>query len=368
MEAVHLFEMSMQPISGSRNYVYNLINSQNRFIRTSLLFQKSAKNKLPRTNLIPVSHHSFHSCAWFEENAKMARIAINRSTIALDRYLKSRKEEELILNAHHIGSMLLSAAHASVKSNIPILVTSHGTGIYQNYKNLEIIRTLERRVDRVVAVSKAVKRFIVSNTEFSPKRIEVIYPGVNTTEFSPLNFSNQLLQIYGDYVLFFGRIEREKGIMLLPDIAERLPKDMKLLVVGTGKNMKDLIRVVLKRKLTKKIIITGYLSEEILKSIVATAKVVLIPSVFEEPFPIVLLEAIASGVPVIVSKRGGMNEIKRHSGVIKSELEPDEFASSAAKLAMETTDKTKRSLIRMASEFSWESISCKYIDLYKKLV
>lgn len=368
MEATHLFEMSMKPISGSRNYVYNLINNQNKFIRTSLLFQKSAGSKLPDTRLIPVLHHSFHSCAWFKENKRAADIAIKSCAYALNSYIKNRKDKCLVLNVHHVGSMLLSAVPTSIAFDLPIVVTSHGTGIYQNYDNSLIRHALETNVDMVIAVSKAVKNFISSKTDFSTKRIKVIYPGVDTGVFSPSNFSSEIFKIYGDYVLFFGRIDYEKGAHLLPQIAEKLPKNLKLIIVGDGKALSEIAMQVKKKNLANKVVFTGYVPEDKLKALVATAKVTLIPSMFEEPFPLVFLESIASGIPVVMSKKGGMNEIRDSAGILKVALDPSEFASAAVKLATETTGKTKNRLMKIASEFSWESIAEKYVELYKKLI
>lgn len=368
MLAVHLYEMSMQPISGSRNYVYNLINSQNKYIKTSLLFQKTPNPKLPNTYLIPITHHSFHSCAWFKEDKDSAYKSINKYVKSAENYLESQKEREVVLNPHHIGAMLLASSQISFKFDLPIVVTCHGNGIYQNYDNRKIVGALEKHADLVVAVSKFVKNFIATHSNFPRKRIKVIPPGVNTTEFSPRNFSQRMYNKYKDYILFFGRIEEEKGVLLLPKIAENLPKDIKLIIAGQGKDMKKLIKAIHSKKLDQKAVITGYVSDATLRAMIATAKAVILPSVFNEPFSIAFLETVASGVPVVVSKRGGLNEIKQRKGIIKAELDPLAFASAAIKLATETNETTKRNLLKFASKFSWDEIAKEYVELYKNIL
>lgn len=121
----------------------------------------------------------------------------------------------------------------------------------------------------------------------------------------------------GKYLLFVGRLTPGKGFPLLIHVLRviHLPSIPKLIVIGEG--------VMPKKIKLKKIEFLGQLSYTDTLNFIAHAQFVIVPSVWEEPFGRVALEAIMFGVPVVTTNRGGLPEIVQDglTGVI---VEPDE--------------------------------------------
>lgn len=143
---------------------------------------------------------------------------------------------------------------------------------------------------------------------------ETLYNGVDTGRFSPGRKSGQLMDRYGidedDFViLFVGRLSRQKGIEVLIKSLRYIKIDsFKALIVGGGPLKKEIKNLVMKENLTDKVIFAGSVPHDKLPAIYRLADVFVSPSIFE-PLSIVTIEAISTGIPVIVSDTGGLKEI-----------------------------------------------------------
>lgn len=111
----------------------------------------------------------------------------------------------------------------------------------------------------------------------------------------------------GDYVLFFGRLSEEKGIGVLIDAARNCP-GVPIKIVGAGPLEKKLRQKVIDAKISG-VEFVGRLDGEELREAVVGARFVVVPSVWNEPFGLVVLEAYAAGKPVIASRVGGLAEL-----------------------------------------------------------
>lgn len=144
----------------------------------------------------------------------------------------------------------------------------------------------------------------------------VISNGINLSEFNPKMESKKFLQAFNlkdedPKILFIGRLSKEKGVEFLIDafvhVLKRIP-DAKLIIVGTGFLENKIKQEVNEMNLRKNIIITGFISDKMLKEIYASSNVFVLPSSAEFQ-PLVLLEAIAMGLPVIGTKITGIPEL-----------------------------------------------------------
>lgn len=114
----------------------------------------------------------------------------------------------------------------------------------------------------------------------------------------------------GDYALFVGRISEEKGVKVLFDAWAKID-GLPLLVAGDGPLLSDLRQ---REMVTNgKVRMLGYQSKESVQSLMAASAFVVIPSVWYEGFPMVVLEAFALGKPVICSRLGGLDEVVSHN-------------------------------------------------------
>lgn len=120
---------------------------------------------------------------------------------------------------------------------------------------------------------------------------------------------------HGDgYFLYFGRLSKEKGIEVLIDAYLKYlnngeDEHLRLLIVGDGPDRTVLEKRAAENRLTRNIFFTGRKQGEELKSLVSRAKFSIVPSVWYENMPYSILESLAVGTPVIVSRTGGMSEV-----------------------------------------------------------
>ncbi len=189
---------------------------------------------------------------------------------------------------------------------------------------------------------KAIKNsVVVSNSEFMRDKIkekfnkssEVIYPPVYKKE----------IQKRGDYIIFIGD-SFIKGEPIFHQIAKSMPKE-KFLKVGRGYNLKKQENIL-------------YHPWGDIKNIFEKGKLLIIPSVWEEAFGRLALEAIYAGLPVVASKRGGLAEIVREDFLVSDIWDIGEWREKI-KQALKNY-KTKQSLDKFDIE--------KQVEKFKKII
>lgn len=158
------------------------------------------------------------------------------------------------------------------------------------------------------------------------KNISVVYPG--TFLSSPTsrkgNFEGMKIITLG----FLGRLAREKGVLLLPEILVGLPENFYLRVAGNGPQLADLKNLASKLGLGNRIKFLGFQEnpENFLNGLDALA----VPSIRTEAFGLVIIEAMAAGVPVVAAKTGAIPEILEHekTGLLCEPGNPEAFQKS----------------------------------------
>lgn len=132
------------------------------------------------------------------------------------------------------------------------------------------------------------------------KKIKVLHNFCDYTKFKP-HYNP------GDYILYFGRLSPEKGIDFLIDVMANLHK-IQIKIVGRGLIENELKEQV-QRKGLKNVSFLGYKTGEELKELIYKCRVVILPSLSYDIFPTTIMEASASGKPIIGSKTGGIPEL-----------------------------------------------------------
>lgn len=134
------------------------------------------------------------------------------------------------------------------------------------------------------------------------------------------------------YILFFGRLSKEKGVDVLIEAFERalpqLPENIRLLIAGDGPE-----RTVLEENAKNRVEFVGFKSGEELRSLVAGATFAVCPSVCRENMPYSVVEALAEGTPIIGSRIGGIPEvvIDYETGLLSEPGDIDGLAAAIAR-------------------------------------
>jgi glycosyltransferase involved in cell wall biosynthesis len=106
-----------------------------------------------------------------------------------------------------------------------------------------------------------------------------------------------------DYVGFAGRISKEKGIQVLIDASRRIP-DIQFRAAGNFERLPNL-----PTQAPKNFKFLGHLSKESLDAFYASCRMFVLPSTWFEGFPIVLVETMLRGIPIVCSRIGGLQDI-----------------------------------------------------------
>jgi glycosyltransferase involved in cell wall biosynthesis len=113
----------------------------------------------------------------------------------------------------------------------------------------------------------------------------------------------------GDYLLYFGRLSKEKGIDVLLDALSLSKSKVLLKIVGAGEESKNLKLKSENLKLENQVEFLGPKYSDDLIKLIEEAKAIIMPSVWPENMPYSLLEAMAMKKPIIASRIGGMTEM-----------------------------------------------------------
>ncbi len=257
-----------------------------------------------------------------------------------------------------------------VQSNFkkPYMVTGHGGDVTSLNKGIlgRFKRKALRNAKKVTVVSPFLKEQVQSLVpECEP---EIISMGVDTTQFGKAHFqANYFGQADKKVVLFVGRLAEVKGVTYLIEAMKKV--DAKLVIVGDGPLREELEQQA--REQGDKIFFLGSKTHNELPSIYASADAFVAPSVTasdggREGFGLVLLEAMASDIPIVASNSGGIPQVIQdgYNGLLCEEKNVEQLSD---KLNSVLTDETLRNrLLQGGHEFVAKYDYKNIADRYKK--
>ncbi len=244
------------------------------------------------------------------------------------------------------------------------------------------LHTLPRRLkhlDRIIAVSNHTKNDLIKLLNIPAEKITVIYGGVDTTTFRLILDKNLLESIReeyclpNNYILSVSTLEPRKNfeglLFAYKRLKEILHNPPKLVIVGRqGWKAEHISETVKQLRLKRDVIFAGYVTEEHLPMIYNSALLFFCPSLYEG-FGLPVLEAMACGIPVIVSNTSSLREIAKEAGIT---VDPHNYYEMAEKMKeLITTHRLRDQLRDKGLEhvrmFSWELCARKTLALYTEL-
>ncbi len=152
---------------------------------------------------------------------------------------------------------------------------------------------------RLIVASEYMKRCLLYNG-FSPSSIEVV------PYFC--NFSDSVEPDFGDFVFFAGRLIPQKGLPYLIRSIPFWPQDLRLVVAGDGPDLNRMIGLAKKMRVRERIDFLGEVSNSVIQRYYQDCLLVAVPSIWDEPFGTVGLEAMFCGKPVVAFGVGGISD------------------------------------------------------------
>jgi len=290
------------------------------------------------------------------------------------------------------GAQLVLTTH-SLEPHRPWKVEQLGTAYHASSW---VERTAYENADGVVAVSSSMNEDVRELYDIDEARVRTIYNGIDVEQYSPA-LDEDVLRSYGvdpekPYVLFVGRITRQKGILHLVRAIPYMDSEIQVVLCAgapdteeIGEEMEALVDEVQAETENPIVWLAEMLPREDVITIYSHAEVFVCPSVYE-PFGIINLEAMACRTPVVASAVGGIPEIvheeetgllisfKTESGESHEPADPDAFSRDLAHgvnrlmgdadLRASMADAART---RVEDVFSWTSIAEQTLDFYKEL-
>jgi glycogen synthase len=237
-------------------------------------------------------------------------------------------------------------------------------------------RTCLRHCDQIIAVSNAQKQDIVECYDVDDRRVEVIPNGVDANAFRRRE-DHAVLERYGvrkPYVLFLGRLSRQKGVLEAVAASSRLPDGVTLVLV-TGKADERRLEVELSSRVKNSdriVWVNKMLTESEAVAFYSGCEVFISPSRYE-PFGIINLEAMACSRPVVSTNVGGIKDVVV-DGITGVLIEPQNPVMLADAINAVLADGEKAARLgrngrkRVEQEYSWEKVADSTLTLYQTLL
>jgi len=300
----------------------------------------------------------------------------------------------------HFGGIL-----AKLIYGLPLVITVHSLEPLRPWKREQIGRgfdlsswvekTALEMADAVVAVSKSTYHDVRALFNVDPTRMHVIANGIDTDEYRAVNRPEVLarngIDYSSPYVLFVGRMTRQKGLYYLLKAAEAIDPKLQI-VLCAGESDTPELQVELEAMVSDLrsrrpgiVWIPGMLGREDVIALYSHAAVFCCPSIYE-PFGIINLEAMACGTPVVGSRVGGIPEVVAdgETGLIvdanlsdappHDPQNPEAFAAGlAAAISRLGMDPDLSRVMgeagrqRVIDLYSWQSIAKQTLGLYESI-
>jgi glycosyltransferase involved in cell wall biosynthesis len=301
-------------------------------------------------------------------------------------FLEAVKASSIIhAHGHPYLSSLIAAKLAKLYKK-PFVLTQHNTFIDYNgiwdyvekVNDLAVGKQNLKAADKIIAISNATKNYVL-RLGAEEEKVEVIYNGVDLDRFKPMADAGakvrKKLGIATDAVVAatVRRLVFKNGIDTLLESARiTVQKNPNLvyLVIGKGPDFNDVKARVLQLGIEKNFVLAGFVSDEDLPSYYNAADFFVLPSKSGEGLPLVALEAMACGLPLVATDVGGIKEVMI-AGYCRVVLpnDPKAMAEASLDFASKNLEALRGNLRKVMTEkYSWDVNVGKLAKVYEEII
>jgi|SRR3989344_599858 len=283
-----------------------------------------------------------------------------------------------LVHVHGCGRFTTDFSLKFLKDKLPMIFTAHGFFHTDNFNLLKRINKMYlKKLFRSVFCFTALTKNEFSEYEkygINVSKIFEIPNGVDLKRFvrdeEEVNKLVKRYSVKGNVVLYVGRIHKSKGLEYLVRAVKNV--DCKVLFIGRDEGYKEeLIKIADSLRIKSKIVFTGSVLEKELIASYFASKIFVLPS-SHEGFGIVVIEAMACGLPVVVSNRGSLPFIVEDgkNGFVTAFGNAEEITLKLNRLLEDKKlrDKISKNNLISCKKYNWENIAEKYENLYKMVL
>jgi glycogen synthase len=289
---------------------------------------------------------------------------------------------------------------------IPMVLTTHSLEPLRPWKREQLGRgydasswvekTAIEMADAIIAVSEETKADVLKHFDVDESKIEVVYNGINLDQYKKVK-STSVLETYGvdpdkPFVLFVGRITRQKGIVHLVNAIKYIDNDTQIVLCAGAPDTKEIAKEMedaveeAKKDRGNIFWIDKMLDKADVIQLYSHADVFCCPSIYE-PFGIINIEAMACETAVVASAVGGIKEVvvPMETGLLIpveqqqkapfEPIDPEQFSKDLAEgINMVINDKAlqhkmaKNGRKRVEEFFDWKAIAKQTKSIYESLI
>ena len=288
-----------------------------------------------------------------------------------------------LVHASYILPTGLAAYHATRRSGTPFMLTLGGNDIYDPFGMPPMIlrhraKQVFKNVHTISAFSAQSKETLVDTYQVPQDRIHITGFGIDTRRFHPSISGAEIRRLYGlsdeqPVIVALQRLEARKGVDVLihamQQVCNAMP-DVHLLIAGKGRDKDSLEQLIDELGLRKNVTLCGFVSEEDKAAFYAAGDIFALHSHFEG-LGIVVLEASATGLPVITTDAGGTRDVVQQgeTGYLVPVGDATVFADHL--IAMLSDFDRLREMGRAAREFAVREfdddvVAKRYLNLFER--
>jgi spore coat protein SA len=288
-----------------------------------------------------------------------------------------------VIHSHYFTTSFVPLIYKYIKEG-DVAIVGH---LHNEPKPNKVNKLLMELYDLHLAVSKYVKHRTIELLRVSPNKIGVVYNAIDTGFFKPCKSSERvekrkMFGVEDEFTIaFVGRIMPEKGLhhlILASKILKQKGYKFKLLIAGPlghfdmeglGGYPRFCFELINKLELVDNTRYVGRLERNELRNLYCASDLVVVPSLWEDPCPTVILEAMASGRPVVAYASGGIPElVPPYSGIVIERKSPKYLAEGIEMVMRDAFSFNESATVQYVRErFSYTAVARRLLKIFEKL-
>jgi len=315
----------------------------------------------------------------------VANISMFLMSPSIKNWLKANIYQYNVIHMHNFRSYQNNEVlHYAKKYNVPYVLQAHGSLPYFAKQNLKKLydfvwgNKILHNASRVIALHKT-EADQYKKMGVAENKIEIIPNGIDLSEYESLPERGQFRNKYHirnneKIILYLGRIHKIKGIDLLINAYSKLVKDIeetKLVIVGPDDGfLSELKKQATELGMEGKVLFTGSLFDHDKLSAYVDADVFVLPSYYD-CYPVTVLEAMACGTPVIITKNTGIVDVVNEAAYTVNCNNYLEFSNIIQRVLQDSTLRSNMSKIGrhlIQNELNWDNIVTKVEEVYEDCI